>query len=104
MMMHSRLVVAMAALASSFDRAWSIGEEFPIYPEQFVVKTTEYSSDGEQVVNQTLAWDLTVRRTHMKAEGILVGGGDLEQIYRCDVDPGFFLQDSSSDPQQVRLP
>ncbi len=73
---------------------YAYASPFPVYSEQFTVKTHEYDAGGNLVLNQTLAWDLTARRTQMVAEGSLVGGGVLEQIMRCDTvpDPGFFVQ------------
>jgi len=76
---------------------------FPIYSEQFIVQTKEYSSSGDLVLNETLDWDVIARRTHMKAEGSILAGGVLEQINRCDAgwETGWFAQASSMDPQSV---
>ena len=84
--------------------AAEIDPSFPSYPNQFIVKTTEFSSIGEQILNQTLDWDTTQRRTHMKAEGIMLAGGVLEQVTRCDVgwETGWFAQADTSDPMNVR--
>ena len=70
---------------------------FPIYAEQFSVKLLEFSAEGNQVLNETIYWDLSARRTHLKAEGPLVGDGILEQIMRCDIpEDGFFVNAGST--------
>lgn len=78
--------------------AASMDPPFPVYPEQFIVKTREYSSGGEMTLNQTLVWDESAQRTLMKAD--FVGQGDLEQIVRSDVTPSYFVQASSTDPSE----
>ena len=75
---------------------------FPQYSEQFTVETAEYNAAGEQVVSQHIYWDLTARRTHMKAEGPLVGGGAFEQIMRCDIPvKGWFVEATSPTPDNI---
>mmetsp|Transcript_88701 Transcript_88701/g.177350 ORF Transcript_88701/g.177350 Transcript_88701/m.177350 type:complete len:273 (+) Transcript_88701:39-857(+) len=98
-----KVVAKMALILSTIARATSgfhlsddTAVPFPVYPEQFTVKTREYSSSGELTLNQTLVWDELAQRTHMKAD--FEGQGFLEQIVRSDVAPGYFVQTSSSDP------
>ena len=62
--MMARFGVVITVVLQSLHAASSAAlEQFPIYPEQFTVATREFSSSGEQVLNQTLWWDMTARRT-----------------------------------------
>jgi hypothetical protein len=63
-----------------------VGAAFPVYAETFTVHTTESDPAHGVVVHQTIAHDYTLRRSMMKAEGLLVQGV-LQQIRRCDLHP-----------------
>ena len=64
----------------------------PEISEQFSVNITEVDdTTGSVSLRQTLFFDMVRKRSHMVADGTLVGG-HLEQIKRCDLRPqGFFI-------------
>eukprot|EP00943_MAST-04B_sp_MAST-4B-sp1_P006498 g6498.t1 len=64
----------------------------PKLSSQFLLRSIEIddTSGGIIVLNQTLAMDPVAKRSLMIADGALVDG-HLEQIVRCDLSTGYFL-------------
>ena len=74
----------------------------PDISNNFVCNTLETDANGTTVLEQSLVWDSTNRRSLMHASGALVRGG-MEQIKRCDLFPnaGWFTNAGGPDPSNL---
>lgn len=93
--MHGILLVLVVA---AFLTISCHGKDVPVISANFIVDTKEVDGDisgtGTEVVAQTIAQDIDLRRSNMIARGSLVFGA-LQQIRRCDLHPsGWYIQAS----------
>lgn len=70
----------------------------PVIDPNFQVSLVEVDANNVTILEEYLAFDIDLRRSHMYAEGSLVHGA-MEQIKRCDIHPeGWFSSAGGPNP------